>query len=281
MLWDDQYLYIGAVLEDPHVWATLTKRDSVIFNDNDFEVFIDPDGDTHEYFELEMNALGTEWDLLIPYPYRDGGHGVNAWDIKELETAVHVAGTLNDPRDTDEGWAVEIAIPFAVLAECARMPCPPNPGDTWRINFSRVQWQHVVTAGHYEKTRQFKSEKPLPEDNWVWSPQGLVNMHYPERWGYVTFVSNRAVEYRPGPGDRLAHALRLLYYAEQRHFADHGRYTDDLVALGLADSPVAGVRWPPDLHATPNLFEATGLLPDGRRLRIRQDSRIRFVEDAE
>src|SRR5690242_3316158 len=34
MLWDDQYFYVGAELEEPHVWGTLTKRDSVIFHDN-------------------------------------------------------------------------------------------------------------------------------------------------------------------------------------------------------------------------------------------------------
>src|SRR5262245_61738809 len=42
MLWDDDYLYVGAELEEPHVWATLTRHDSYIFHDdNDFEVFID------------------------------------------------------------------------------------------------------------------------------------------------------------------------------------------------------------------------------------------------
>ncbi len=49
MLWDDHYFYIGAELEEPHVWGTLTKHDSVIFNDNDFELFIDPNGANHEY----------------------------------------------------------------------------------------------------------------------------------------------------------------------------------------------------------------------------------------
>src|SRR3954447_11867464 len=45
MLWDDTHFYVGAELQEPHVWATLTKHDAVIFHDNDFEVFIDPDGD--------------------------------------------------------------------------------------------------------------------------------------------------------------------------------------------------------------------------------------------
>ena len=50
MLWDDQYLYIGAELEEPDVKATLTAHDSVIFHDNDFEVFIKPLPDTEEYY---------------------------------------------------------------------------------------------------------------------------------------------------------------------------------------------------------------------------------------
>ena len=114
MLWDDTYLYIGADLEDPHVWATLTEHDSVIYHDNDFEVFIDPDGDNHDYYELEINALNTEWDLRLVKPYRDGGPALNSWEIPGLKKAVHVDGTLNDPRDTDRGWSVELALPWKV-----------------------------------------------------------------------------------------------------------------------------------------------------------------------
>ena len=48
MLWDDTYFYVAAHLQEPHVWGTLKDHDSVIFHDNDFEVFIDPNGDNHE-----------------------------------------------------------------------------------------------------------------------------------------------------------------------------------------------------------------------------------------
>ena len=65
MLWDDEWFYVAAEMEEPDLWGTLTERDSVIFRDNDFELFIDPDGDTHGYYELEVNALGTPWDLLL------------------------------------------------------------------------------------------------------------------------------------------------------------------------------------------------------------------------
>ncbi len=182
MTWDERYFYIAAELEEPDVWGTLTKHDSVIFQDNDFEVFIDPDGDTREYYEFEINALNTTWDLFLPRKYKEGGKAANSWEIPGLQSAVHVAGTLNDPRRKDKRWTVEIAMPWAALAQYAHKPAPPQPGDEWRVNFSRVEWQHRVVNGKYEKVPGTK------EDNWVWSPQGVIDMHQPDKWGVVRFV---------------------------------------------------------------------------------------------
>ena len=182
MLWDDHYFYIGAEMEEPHVNGRLTERDSVIFQDNDFEVFIDPDGDRNEYYELEINALNTVWDLFLPRPYRDGGKAVNEWEIAGLRTAVSIDGTLNDPRDIDRGWTVEIAIPWPALGQYAHRPAPPLDGDVWRVNFSRVEWQFEVVDGQYRRVPKTK------EDNWVWSPQGVIDMHRPEHWGRVRFI---------------------------------------------------------------------------------------------
>jgi len=195
--WDDTYLYLGAELEEPHVWATIRERNAVIFEDNDFEVFLDPDGDGLNYYELEINALGTIWELSLPKPYRDGGVPVLGCNIAALESAIHVRGTLNDPTDRDEGWSVEIAFPWSGLAPYnSGRRTPPRPGDVWRANFSRVQWRHAVIDGRYVREPPPGTPRPEglnpeeyehPEDNWVWSPQGVVNMHLPARWGELIF----------------------------------------------------------------------------------------------
>ena len=177
-------LYIAAELEEPEIWATLTERDSVIFHDNDFEVFLDPDNDALAYAELEINALNTQWDLLLVRPYRDGGRGVDGWDIKGLRTAVHVDGHLNETTRPSKGWSVEIHIPWHPIEEISRKDVPPKPGDQWKINFSRVEWHVDVIDGKFVK------RKGLREDNWVWSPQGVVDMHQPEQWGLVEFVKS-------------------------------------------------------------------------------------------
>ena len=170
MLWDAKYLYIAAEMEEPNVHATLTKHDSVIFKDDDFEVFVKPLPKTLSYYEFEMNALNTSWDLFLPKPYKMQGEPDNSWDIQGLKTAVHVEGTLNQPGDVDRGWTVEIAYPLDAFESRQHVPTPVD-GTEWRINFSRVEWK----AGQAR------------EDNWVWSPQGLVDMHVPERWGYLVF----------------------------------------------------------------------------------------------
>lgn len=58
MLWDESALYIAAWLEEPAPWANLTLHDSIIYHDNDFEVFIDPDGDNHMYYEVRSHVAG-------------------------------------------------------------------------------------------------------------------------------------------------------------------------------------------------------------------------------
>lgn len=185
MCWDDTYFYVGAQLDDPHVYAALTEKNSIIFNDPDFELFIDPDGDCQHYYELEINALGTIWELYLERPYRDGGPIHRGHNLDGLVTAVHVDGTLNDPSDVDTGWTVEIAIPWAGLAQFARTTaCPPQDGDAWRVNFSRVHWLLDVLGDRYVKVPR----EAHPEDNWVWSPQDAIDMHRPEKWGYVEFT---------------------------------------------------------------------------------------------
>lgn len=184
ILWDNQYLYIGAELTEPHVWATLTNHDSIVYHDNDFEVFIDPEGDERDYVEIEINAFNTVFDLLLKKTYRKGGPAIHEWNVKNLRTAVYINGTLNDPLDIDHGWSVELAIPWQTFNLSRQSPAPPESNDIWRMNFSRVQWKHVVRSGRYQKIPD------MPEENSVWSPQGEMNMHIPDRWGYVLFVED-------------------------------------------------------------------------------------------
>src|SRR5205807_7863638 len=176
-----------------------------------------------------------------------------SWDIAGLKTAVHVDGTINDPRHTDRGWSVEIAFPWKVLGELAYRPAPPADGDQWRMNFSRVEWRHKIADGKYRKIAGAR------EDNWVWSPQGFIDMHRPETWGYVQFSTARvgAAKFQPDAAGPAKHLLHRIYYAQRQYRRDHGRFAMSLTELGIAGNGDEGLTKPPRIQICDSDFEAS------------------------
>lgn len=226
MLWDDEYLYIGAVIEEPNITGHLTQRDTIIYRDNDFEVFIDPDGDGVGYFEFENNAKGTLMDLFMPKSYRCGGDFVMSWDCKGWDLKVSYQGTLNKSKDTDRSWTVEMAIPAKEMA--IGFASPLKAGAWWRLNFSRVEWLNGPDK---------------PEENWVWSPTGAVNMHMPERWGYIYFdeATVGTKQTKLGwPYDMNVYRMAwTIFYAQSERYEKSHNYYRTAEQLFLTDAELA------------------------------------------
>lgn len=168
-LWDDEYFYVFASLEEPHVSATLTNRDDIVWHDNDFEIFIDPDGDGENYFEFEFNATNTVFDLFLTRPYSSpkGNFVMHQWNAEGLRSAVALTKT---------GWNLEAAIPNKALANGFKLPFAA--GRILRVGFSRVEW--------------LSKEK---EENWTWGATGKVDMHIPERWGKIRLLPKESLVY--------------------------------------------------------------------------------------
>jgi len=206
LCWDDEALYVGYWIEEPFVRAAFTERDSLIWHENDVELFI---AGADAYYELEINALGTIYEVFfiwdeaferagyaeLPEFRRDApgvtpfnGVGFTAhprgmrtgywnWDFPGLRVAVAVDGTLNDDGDRDRGWTVELALPWAGMAPLARgdgRALPPAHGDVWRMDFSRFNAYR---------------EAPPAEDSggWAWSAHGAWDSHIPEVFPYIKF----------------------------------------------------------------------------------------------
>jgi len=261
MRWSKNYLYIAAVLEEPEIWANITStchcnttdEDQVIFHDNDFEIFVDPNGDTHYYKEFEMNAYNATWDLVLNEPYANGGYenssrvfGTNGFDMQPpLICSVNIdGGSINTPYSGNKRWSVEVALPIAGLSVNESEYSLPVDGTYWRINFSRVEWGVTIVQSSdsnndlmYIKNASCQScyvpGTPV-EDNWVWSPMQEVSMHMPEKWGFLQFSTNDPeipVDSVMSPEWPVRSVAMLLYNAEQEYYVEQGRYTDDLAVL--------------------------------------------------
>eukprot|EP01084_Bolivina_argentea_P298302 514031_1 len=218
MRWDDNWLYVGAQINDPEIWANLTQDETVIFHDNDFEIFVDADATNHYYKEYEMNANNNTWNLCLNVPYSDGGYenstrvfGKNGWTmIPPLQCGTYVNGKLNDPTSRNFYWSVEVKMPISGLLYNQTQVIPGSKNGTfWRINFSRVEWHVLIndnsTANHSINGYGYEKINGVAEDNWVWSSQAVVDMHQPDRWGILQF----SVETDP-----LHHPTNILYYRE-------------------------------------------------------------------
>jgi hypothetical protein len=236
MLWDDESLYVAAILKEEHIWAYQNKRDDIIYRENDFELFISGDIQNPEYYEIEINALNNILDLLLAKPYRDRGKPDLAWNAKGLQTGINLNGTINDGKDLDKEWTIEMKIPFSALDK-NHLGKAPNSGEFWRINFSRVQYETEFINGKYFRKRDINHE-PIAEHNWVWSQQGLIDMHFPERWGYVQFLMNEqsiTVNDKFSRSEELKRLLWLIYYRQRSYFKEHKKYASTLAQLNYPE----------------------------------------------
>lgn len=277
MAWDDQYIYFAAEVEDPHIWANLKEHDQIVFFDNDFEIFMDPDGDNHNYYEYEVNALGTIFDLFIVKSYRVGAPPIHEWDFKGLKQGISIDGTLNNPNDVDRKWTIEIAIPFSSMAYGTKNPSTKKP---WRLNFSRVEWDTKFENGKYVKEVDPSTGRGKPENNWVWSPQGVINMHYPERWGYLSFSNSTSLDgvkpFEVPQAEQAKSALWALFYRQQEYAGKNGRYAKELKDIGFKkDIMVNNVPYTLLLETTTDIYQATLFDKDGKTVaRIFSDGKI-------
>jgi hypothetical protein len=152
---------------------------------------------------------------------------------------------------------------------------PPAHGAQWRVNFSRVEWKHEVVGGKYRKVPK------KPEDNWVWSPQGIISMHRPETWGYVQFstVPPGKDRFRPDATGIARYVLHRVYYAQSGYYKKHQRHARTLGELGLAGLSHASIAGPPVVETTTGGYVATVEMKKAgagvpKKIRIRHDSLV-------
>lgn len=276
MLWDDDYFYVLAKIQEPHIWATLKQKDTIIFYNNDFEIFIDPDGDTHNYYELELNALNTTWDLFITKPYREGNATINDWTITDLKSAISIDGTLNNPNDIDSAWTVEMAIPWKVFKSSYFEKNVPKD-DYWRINFSRVNWNYQLENNRYQRKKDSYGEYLL-EYNWVWSPTGVINMHEPEKWGYIYFSSKsigKTDTFIIPTDEKIKWELYRIHRAQKAYFDKHKKFATHIKQLIKLPVIIDGKKIEPKLEIHSTGYNLSVRSPfSGNYLTVKEDGKF-------
>lgn len=148
--YDTKNLYVAFEAKDPFpeaIRASVTKRDGPVFYDDSVELFLDTKHNHSFYYHFAVNSLGTQYDSCS----RKGPSWDGKWTVGVTKA--------------ENGWNVEIAIPFKEIAEA-----PPRPGEVWGINFNRT----MLRLGEFS--------------GWSYTPG---TFHAPSFFGDIVFDPNR------------------------------------------------------------------------------------------
>lgn len=167
VLFDAERIYLGYEVSDTFLKSTFTNHDDHLWEQDAIEVMLDPDGDGKNYFEVQVSPAGLVFDTRYdtvrqPRPFGD----VNWSSLASAKVSVN--GTLNDDA-TDEGYVVEMSMPWKAFAVGPTPATPPTDGTAWRINF------YVMDA-------QRDGQRAV-----AWSAPRVPDFHTPARFGTVMF----------------------------------------------------------------------------------------------
>lgn len=166
VLWNDEFLFLGYDCEDTDIVAHYAERDDPTYKDDAVELFLNPDPSQDWYYGMEMNARAVLYDYFYAFPRML----LKRVNFSGVQIATHLRGTLNVTGDKDEGWSLEVAIPWSNFEELAKQ-LPPRPGSVWTANLNR--WDGT------EPNRRLS----------LWSDSGLeqAHPHNPKRFGELVF----------------------------------------------------------------------------------------------
>jgi len=178
LTWDDEHLYVAFQVEDTSVTGAIpgeadtpeaeVARDRHLWEGDVVEIMLDPGLDSRDYYEVQVSPTGHVFDTRydrrrVPRPF-----GNLDWSSK-IRTQTRIDGTPDDDQP-DEGYQVELALPFAALTPGSSPGEAPEVGERWRINF------YVMNRFGDGQTAA------------GWSPTRVSDFHMPLRFGVVTFA---------------------------------------------------------------------------------------------
>lgn len=137
LLWDREYFYFFAEMEDTDLFADIAEHDGNLWTNDVFELFFRPDSTKSGYYEFQVNAAGAVFDAF--FPKRNSGPFETAKKAGtfHVDAKVRLNGTLTVRTDKDRSWMVEGRIPWT---DFIRTGGRPVPGEEWTFNLCRFDF---------------------------------------------------------------------------------------------------------------------------------------------
>ncbi|XP_053402309.1 uncharacterized protein LOC123539994 [Mercenaria mercenaria] len=282
--WDDDRLYVGALMEETDFWGTYTQDESPVWRENAFEVYAVPDGSMHNYKEMQVSVRNVSWDLMLEKAYMDNRDkcvdrnsvAISSWN-SSMEKATHTDGIINNPNGQGSYWSAEWSFSFAALAEHTDRPSnqpTPEVQEAWFFIFARPEYKFKIVNGQYKKDEDAATEW------WSWQPMYTVNLHMPSRFGLVQFKRSMTDKTFNFNKWHLYRALFEVFEAEHKYNSVNGMFIDDLKKLPVAPKIMSSECVTISIQSNDTYFRASvksKLYPNMQTGNIRPDRYVWFT----
>lgn len=160
LLWDRDFVYFFAEMEDTDLYADETEHDGNLWENDVFELFFKPSPRHPGYYEFQVNPQGAVLDVF--YPRLNAGGLKRFIDDFEfhVEAAVQLDGTLNHWEDADNGWSCEGRIPWSDFIKTGGRPAAD---EVWKFTLCRYDYSVDLEDG-----REASATAPLSKYNFHW-----------------------------------------------------------------------------------------------------------------
>jgi len=175
LLWDREYIYFFAEMEDTDLYADVTEHDGQLWDNDVFELFFKPAEDKPGYYEFQVNAAGAVLDMFLPRRGAGGYRRFKSDGDFHVEAKVKLDGTLNHWQDKDKGWSVEGRIPWK---DFLRTGGRPEPGEAWKFALCRYDYSVDFEGPELSTCAPLKSQTP--------------DFHHHEEYATLRFVGPTA-----------------------------------------------------------------------------------------
>lgn len=107
LVWGDGYLYLALYASDEDIESHTSQADGPVAKEDAFRVVFSRPG---VEYELDVSPAAVIADSIR----REGGGWDSSWN-SGAHASKEMDGTINNPKDRDEEWAIELAIPLESL----------------------------------------------------------------------------------------------------------------------------------------------------------------------
>lgn len=161
LLWDREYLYFFADMEDADLYADIKEHDGPVWNNDALAIFLKPAENRPGYYEFQVNAAGTILDMFLPSRGAGGYRRFKSDGEFHVESKTRLRGTLNKRQDRDEGWSVEGRIPWKDLL---RTGGRPEPAERWKFALCRHDYSADFDGPELSSCAPFQAP-PSPDSH--------------------------------------------------------------------------------------------------------------------